>query len=65
MDDAAEEVISRFIGHGYLDDAKLAEQLIHVAIDRKGQGRGAMIVGVADGEVMICPFYERVSLSGP
>ena len=47
MDDDAEEVISRFVGHGYLDDAKLAEQLIHVAIDRKGQGRGAISQALA------------------
>jgi len=38
-DDAAEEIIGRFLGHGYLDDAALAEQLVHTAVDRKGQGR--------------------------
>lgn len=32
-------VIARVTGMGYLDDAALAEQLVHVAVDRKGQGR--------------------------
>jgi len=40
LDEAcAEEIIERFIEHGYLDDAKLAEQLIHSGVERKGQGR--------------------------
>ena len=36
---SAEEVIERFVEHGYLDDAKLTEQLIHSGVERKGQGR--------------------------
>lgn len=40
-------VIARLIGHGYLDDAKLAEQLIHKAVDRKGQGRRAIAQALA------------------
>ncbi|WP_336632464.1 MULTISPECIES: regulatory protein RecX [unclassified Microbacterium] len=39
---SADAVIARFVDHGYLDDAKLAEQLIHTAVDRKGQGRMAV-----------------------
>jgi len=37
-----EAVIARCEGHGYLDDARLAEQLVHTAVDRKGQGRHAV-----------------------
>jgi regulatory protein len=36
---AADELIERFESRGYLDDAALAEQLVHVGLDRKGQGR--------------------------
>ncbi len=39
---SADTVIERFIGNGYLDDAKLAEQLIHTGVARKGQGRGVI-----------------------
>lgn len=40
LDDAAiEGVIGAFLRMGYLDDAKLADQLIHAGVDRKGQGR--------------------------
>lgn len=35
----ADEIIERFTTLGYLDDAKLAEQLIHSGVERKGQGR--------------------------
>lgn len=33
------EIVARFVSRGYLDDAALAEQLIHIGVDRKGQGR--------------------------
>lgn len=36
---SADEIVDRFVRHGYLDDAKLAEQLVHTATERKGQGR--------------------------
>lgn len=36
---AIDALVDRFVGNGYLDDAKLAEQLMHSAIERKGQGR--------------------------
>lgn len=36
---AADTIIERFARNGYLDDAKLAEQLIHSGVERKGQGR--------------------------
>lgn len=38
-DDAIEGIIDRFVGNGYLDDARLVEQLVHSAVERKGQGR--------------------------
>ncbi|MCT9001875.1 regulatory protein RecX [Microbacterium memoriense] len=40
--DAVEHVIDAFVRHGYLDDARLAEQLIHAGTTRKGQGRQAI-----------------------
>jgi regulatory protein len=36
---AADDVIDRFAARGYLDDTALAEQIVHVGLDRKGQGR--------------------------
>lgn len=41
-DEAIDEVIASFERLGYLDDAKLAEQLVHSGSDRKGQGRKAI-----------------------
>lgn len=38
-DDAVQGVLDGFLRRGYLDDAALAEQLIHAGVDRKGQGR--------------------------
>ena len=38
-DGAVEAVLDGFLRRGYLDDAALAEQLIHAGVDRKGQGR--------------------------
>jgi regulatory protein len=40
--DAAAEIVERFEQRGYLDDARLAEQLVHAAVTRKGQGRQAI-----------------------
>ncbi|GAA1843264.1 regulatory protein RecX [Microbacterium koreense] len=40
--EATETVIDRLVDLGYLDDAALAEHLVHVAVDRKGQGRQAI-----------------------
>lgn len=39
---AADGVVEHFLRHGYLDDAKLAEQLIHTGVERKGQGRNVI-----------------------
>lgn len=39
---SADEIVERFVRHGYLDDAKLAEQLVHTATERKGQGSRAI-----------------------
>jgi regulatory protein len=37
--DQVDDVTDAFVRRGYLDDAALAEQLMHAAVDRKGQGR--------------------------
>jgi regulatory protein len=37
--DAIEAVLDRFLRCGYLDDTAFAEQLVHIGVDRKGQGR--------------------------
>jgi regulatory protein len=34
-----EDILETFVRRGYLDDKTLAEQLVHSAVDRKGQGR--------------------------
>ncbi|MCG7413991.1 MULTISPECIES: regulatory protein RecX [Microbacterium] len=40
LDEASvDALVERFVGNGYLDDARLAEQLIHSGVERKGQGR--------------------------
>ena len=36
---AAEHVLASLEEYGYLDDAALADQLVHAGVDRKGQGR--------------------------
>ncbi|MGN6220469.1 MAG: regulatory protein RecX [Microbacterium sp.] len=41
-DEGIDELIASFERLGYLDDAKLAEQLVHSGSDRKGQGRKAI-----------------------
>ena len=35
-------LVQRFVHRGYLNDARLAEQLVHAGVDRKGQGRQAI-----------------------
>ena len=45
--DAVEGVIEGMRRHGYLDDARLAEQLIHAGTTRKGQGRRAISQALA------------------
>ncbi|WP_251449260.1 regulatory protein RecX [Microbacterium sp. Marseille-Q6648] len=37
--DEVDDVLQTFLDRGYLDDAALAEQLTHAAVDRKGHGR--------------------------
>lgn len=37
--ESAESIIRSLEEYGYLDDAALADQLMHAAVDRKGQGR--------------------------
>ncbi|MFT4219202.1 MAG: regulatory protein RecX [Microbacterium sp.] len=40
--DDVESLLGAFCRRGYLDDARLAEQLVHTAIDRRAQGRTAI-----------------------
>ena len=40
--DATEELIERFTRIGYLDDVRLAEQIVHTHHERKGLGRSAV-----------------------
>lgn len=46
-DDTTEHLIDDFRRQGYLDDARLAEQLIHAGTSRKGQGRRAIAQALA------------------
>ncbi|WP_448809634.1 regulatory protein RecX [Agromyces bauzanensis] len=41
--DEIEEWIERYERLGYLDDARLAEQLVHVSSSRRGRGSGAIL----------------------
>ncbi|MDZ8274356.1 regulatory protein RecX [Microbacterium aquimaris] len=44
--EAAAVIIDDACRRGYLDDAALAEHLIHLAVDRKGQGRTAIALAL-------------------
>jgi regulatory protein len=37
--EAVGAILDAFLERGYLDDARLAEQVVHAGVDRKGQGR--------------------------
>ncbi|MFG6443674.1 regulatory protein RecX [Microbacterium sp. P07] len=37
--EATDDLVEQFLRLGYLDDQALAEQLVHAAVERKGQGR--------------------------
>ncbi|WP_231637092.1 regulatory protein RecX [Microbacterium sp. No. 7] len=43
----ADALVERFLGNGYLDDAALAEQLMHKAVARKAQGGQAIAQSLA------------------
>ncbi|MDY0830593.1 regulatory protein RecX [Microbacterium sp. BG28] len=45
--DAVEEIVAGFLRLSYLDDAALAEQLVHVGVSRKGEGRIAIAQAMA------------------
>lgn len=45
--DAVEEIMADFLRRSYLDDAALAEQLVHVGVSRKGEGRIAIAQAMA------------------
>lgn len=40
--DSAAAIIEAFLDRGYLDDARLAEQIVHAGVDRKREGRQAI-----------------------
>ncbi|MFK4835337.1 regulatory protein RecX [Microbacterium sp. ZW T2_14] len=44
---AVDEILDAFLERGYLDDARLAEQVVHAGIDRKGQGRQVIAQSLA------------------
>jgi len=45
--DSVETILGAFLERGYLDDARLAEQVVHAGVDRKGQGRQAISQSLA------------------
>jgi regulatory protein len=45
--EGVEVILDAFLARGYLDDARLAEQLVHAGVDRKGQGRQAISQSLA------------------
>ncbi|WP_342000460.1 RecX family transcriptional regulator [Microbacterium sp. LWH7-1.2] len=45
--EGVEAILDAFLARGYLDDARLAEQLVHAGVDRKGQGRQAISQSLA------------------
>lgn len=40
-------ILDAFVERGYLDDARLAEQVVHAGVDRKGQGRQVIAQSLA------------------
>ncbi|MGI6878621.1 regulatory protein RecX [Microbacterium sp. gxy059] len=49
--DEADDIIARLVEIGALDDDRLAEQLVHAAVSRKGQGRRAIAQSLAKRQV--------------
>lgn len=45
--EGVEAILDAFLERGYLDDARLAEQVVHSGVDRKGQGRHALSQSLA------------------
>ena len=45
--ESVEAILDAFVERGYLDDARLAEQVVYTAVDRKGQGRQAIAQSLA------------------
>jgi regulatory protein len=68
--DAAQEILDRFIEYGYIDDAKLAEQIVHTHHERKGLGRSAVAAEMRRrriGDDVIAEALEELDVdeSGP
>lgn len=59
--DAIERIVAECVRLGYLDDARLAEQLIHTGTTRKGQGRQA--ISLALGQRGIARDVADVALA--
>ncbi|MEU1973584.1 regulatory protein RecX [Microbacterium sp. NPDC019599] len=66
--EAADEIIVSFEARGYLDDVALAEQIVHIGVDRKGQGRRVIAQSlakrgvprdVADAALLALPDDDR------
>ncbi|HEY9309031.1 MAG TPA: regulatory protein RecX [Microbacterium sp.] len=45
--EAVGAILDAFVDRGYLDDARLAEQVVHAGVDRKGQGRQVIAQSLA------------------
>ena len=45
--DEVDALLDAFLERGYLDDARLAEQVVHSGVDRKGQGRQVIAQSLA------------------
>jgi regulatory protein len=45
--DGVGAILDAFLERGYLDDARLAEQVVHAGVDRKGQGRQVIAQSLA------------------
>ncbi|WP_163633126.1 regulatory protein RecX [Microbacterium sp. B35-04] len=45
--DAVAAILDAFLERGYLDDMRLAEQVVHSGVDRKGQGRQVIAQSLA------------------
>ena len=45
--DSVDEILTACLDRGYLDDARLAEQVVYAGVDRKGQGHQAIAQNLA------------------
>lgn len=45
--ESVDTIVAAFLDRGYLDDARLAEQIVYAGVDRKGRGRQALAQDLA------------------